>query len=341
MFSHIKIEILVIVMRDLYFEPAYGKLYEKIENGICENFSFESNLGKIDHMFIKRKIPMAVNGRTYFDIVTPYGYGGPLVIKCAEGRKNELVNEFEKAFQKYCKYNNIVSEFVRFHPIVDNSEDFQSIYNIENIRSTIGTNIHDYENPIDSEFSRSAIKIIRKATNLGLQFKITEKPDTLNSFKEIYYSTMNRNGASEYYYFDDDYFNRCLESFKNNIILVEVLVEDKVIAAGFYFVYGKIIHAHLSGTLKEYLSYSPAYIIKYATAIWAKEHDIALIHYGGGKSNSKDDPLYLFKKKFGKNTEFEFCVGKKIWNQRIYEELNKTVGTVEKTSYFPAYRSKM
>lgn len=328
-------------MIDIYFEYDYGKLYEKIENGICDIFEFKCPYGRISHMFIKREIPLYVDGSIYFDIVTPYGYGGPIIIEHKEECEKELLEEFNLAFKKYCYNHNIVSEFIRFHPIVGNARDFQSMYRIESIRKTVGTNIRDYEDPIVSEFSKSARKSIRRALSTGLTFKIIEKPDSLNNFKEIYYSTMDRNEAAEYYYFDDNYFESCLKLFKDNIILVEVFYEEKVIAAGLYFVYGKMIHAHLSGTLKDYLSLSPAYIIKYATALWAKENCIEFIHYGGGTTNSEDDPLYKFKKKFGQNTDFEFYIGKKIWNEEVYYNLCDEVGVTKDSQFFPAYRKSI
>ena len=327
-------------MIDLYFEYDYGKLYEKIENGICDIFDFKCLYGRISHMFIKREIPLCVDGTKYFDIVTPYGYGGPIIIDHKEECIKELIEEFNLAFKDYCDNHNIVSEFIRFHPIVGNAKDFKSMYRIEIIRKTVGTNIRDYKDPIASEFSKSARKSIRRALDSGLTFKITEKPDSLNNFKEIYYSTMDRNEASEYYYFDDSYFDSCLKYFKEKIILVEVFYEEKVIAAGFYFVYGKMIHAHLSGTLKDYLSLSPAYIIKYATALWAKQNGIEFIHYGGGTTNSENDPLYNFKKKFGQNTDFQFYIGKKVWNNEVYHKLCKLKGKDECTDFFPAYRKQ-
>ena len=96
----------------------------------------------------------------------------------------------------------------------------------------------------------------------------------------------------------------------------------------------------MSGTYKEYLQYSPAYIIKYGTLIWAIENEIDLIHYGGGITNNKDDGLYRFKKKFGRNTEFEFYVGKKIWNKYIYDKLCIMKNADKNSDFFPAYREK-
>jgi lipid II:glycine glycyltransferase (peptidoglycan interpeptide bridge formation enzyme) len=299
-------------MKDIYFETNYGKLYEKIEDGTCEVFDHSSSIGTIRHMFIKREVPIRLGDITYYDLITPYGYGGPLILNYEKGRKEDLIDEFEVAFKQYCVKNNIVSEFVRFHPVVGNSADFNKSYKARLIRNTVGTNV-TYQDPFMDEFSKSARKSVRRALRAGVDYKVTEKPDNLTYFKKIYYSTMDRNKATNYYYFDDDYFNACLEFFKDNIILVDAIYQNKVISAGFYFVYGDMIHAHLSGTLTEYINLSPAYVVKYATVLWAKDHNIRLIHYGGGTSNSEQDSLYRFKKQFGKNTEFEFYVGKKAF----------------------------
>ena len=249
-------------MIDIYFEPCYGKLYEKIENGVNTIFEHSSSYGKIYHMFIKREITTRINNTVWYDLITPYGYGGPIIIDCKEEDKACLIDEFEKSFREYCIENNIVTEFIRFHPMIGNADDFRSMYDISYIRNTVGTKISCDEDPMQAEFSKSARKSIRRALRSGLSYRITEKPNSIDNFKEIYYSTMDRNEAAEYYYFDEDYFDKCLKYFNENIIFIEVLYENKTIAAAFYFVYGETIHAHLSGTLQEYLNLSPAYVIK-------------------------------------------------------------------------------
>ena len=55
-----------------------------------------------------------IEENTYFDLATPYGYGGWLI----EG------NQVEKLFQTYYDWlenNGIICEFVRFHPILKNA----------------------------------------------------------------------------------------------------------------------------------------------------------------------------------------------------------------------------
>ena len=324
-------------MFDIYFEPNYGKLYEEIENGTSMEFLYESSLGKVSHLFVKREIPIQINNETYYDIVTPYGYGGPIFIDVKD--KTNLIIEFGNEFAKFCEKQNIVSEFVRFHPVEKNHINVETIYEVSHIRNTVGTNLKGFKDPFQDEFSKSCRKNVRRALKNEVSYKITEKPENIKSFLEIYYSTMNRNKAQDYYYFDEKYFMNCIKYFKENIVIVEAIYEEKTIAMGFYFIYGnKYIHTHLSGTLSEYLSLSPAYILRFALTEWGKEKGYELIHHGGGTTNDPEDGLYKFKKQFGQHTDFEFNVGKRIWNKEVYNKLCKIKGVNENIEFFPAYR---
>ena len=212
------------------------------------------------------------------------------------------------------------------------------MYNAQCIRKTLGTNLKDFDDPIMAEFGKSCRKNIRQGINKGITYRITERPEDLTVFEKVYYSTMDRNHATDYYYFPKEYFEDILKNFKNNAILVEAIYEGKTIASGLYFVYNKTIHIHLSGTLTEYLYLSPAYILRYAVTLWGKENGYELIHHGGGRSNSPEDSLFKFKKQFAKNTEFDFYIGKKIWNKEIYSKLCEIKNVDKNAEYFPAYR---
>ena len=321
---------------DIYFTPEWGEVNKLIEPGEPFQYVFESKTGCIKNLIIKREIPRLVDGEQYYDIVTPYGYGGPYIESCVEGKKDQLLEEYKVNFGRYCNANKIVSEFVRFHPIINNGRDFSRIYEAQCIRQTVGTNLES-DDPVANEFSKSARKYVRRAVRDGVIWRVTEGPRDVSQFVDIYYSTMDRDNATDYYYFPLEYFNKCLELFRDHILFVEAIFHEKTIAAGFYLCYGDTIHAHLSGTLKEYLHLSPAYIIKYATAMWGKENGYKRIHYGGGTSNSLEDPLFLFKSKFTKNTFYDFYVGRVVWNQPVYDRLVEMTGKYD-TEFFPKYR---
>ena len=68
-------------MLDIYFNEDYGKLGEYVEPGRNCVFQIDSENGSVRHMFILRTVPWLVDGVQYYDIVTPYGYGGPIVTR--------------------------------------------------------------------------------------------------------------------------------------------------------------------------------------------------------------------------------------------------------------------
>lgn len=324
---------------DIYFEEHYGRLYEKYQRGKLEVFNYTCQYGSIKHQFIKREIPMSLEDDIiYFDLVTPYGYGGPVITAVLAGKKQELVQRFYYAFKAYCKVNNVVSEFVRFHPIVNNARDFEAVYNGKCIRNTLGTNLKDYDDVVQSEFSKKCRRNIRKALRHGVTYRVIEAPGDMQSFKHIYYATMDRNHASHFYYFDNAYFENCLKYFREHIVVVEALFEGEIIASEFDFVSNNVIHSHLAGTLNQYMYLSPSYILAYAITEWGKERGYDVIHHGGGRSNSTEDLLYKFKKQFAKNTEFEFWTGRKIWHEAHYDQLCQKANVHRDIEFFPAYR---
>lgn len=323
---------------DIYFCEAYGKLYERAEGGRAVCFCYDGAEGCVRHLFILREIPIAAEGGPWYDTVTPYGYGGPLMTRVGEGyTKKDLEGAFDKAFSAYCAEQRIVCEFVRFHPILQNALDFRETYNAVCIRHTLGTDL-TLDDPVGEEFSKECRRKIRRASNAGVCFRVTEAPADLSVFREIYYATMDRNGAGEYYYFDEQYFADCQRELGQHLLLAEAVLEGKTVAAGLYFAYGDTVHIHLSGTRSEYLYLSPACILRHGITLWAKERGFSMIHHGGGRSNAEDDALYSFKRQFAQKTKFDFYVGKRIWNKTAYNALCQAANA-EEGEFFPAYRA--
>ena len=323
---------------DIYFEPAYARLYETKDSQAVE-YRFECAYGVITNLFLKRNINISLaDGIQYYDIITPYGYGGPVIHRTTEQEK--LIAAYMEDFQCFTRREHIVDEFVRFHPIIGNGVDFKEAYYSTFDRNTVGTTL-TYEDVIATEFSKHRRKVIRHILkNPEIRYEIDEHPKTLDDFVEVYYSTMDRDNADDYYYFDKEYFRSMLAAFPDHIITGKVFLGNTLIAMGVYFRYKKFLHAHLSGTVSAYLEYSPAYILKYALALYGHEKGYEVIHYGGGSSRSPDNGLYKFKREFGKNTEFDFYIAKKVWNEDVYRRLCDMKGADINAAFFPAYRAE-
>lgn len=326
-------------MLDIYFKPEYGKLCEMVDDGCCCEFSLETESGAVTNMFIKRPAPYLIDGVQYYDIVTPYGYGGPVIRHAADREK--LVEEYREQFARYCEENHIICEFVRYHPILRNHEDFASVYQTQYSRHTVGTNLKDNADPVMSDFSKSARREVRKAENAGVTCTVHLHPDNLDTFRALYEETMDRNRAGAMYYFPDAYYAMLTNELKDSVMEIQTHYEGETVASEIYFVGGNLLHAHLLGSNQKLLDIGGGAIIEATAARWGRENGYHYIHHGGGRTSAEDDPLYMYKKKFGKNTEFDFYIGKKIWNQEIYDrmvELRKSHGEIENPGFFPEYR---
>ena len=191
---------------------------------------------------------------------------------------------------------------------------------------------------MQAEFTKSCRKSIRQVLKKGVTYRVTEAPQDLTEFCEIYYDTMQRDAASSFYYFDRAYFDAMLRLLGDRLLYIEARYGGKTIAAVVYFLSDGVMHAHLSGTRSEFLHLSPAYVLRYAAVRWGKEHGYRLVHYGGGSSNAEDNPLYLFKRKFSQKTDFDFYVGRKIWDQAAYDAAVAISGDPDQ-DYSPQYRT--
>ena len=70
----------------------------------------------------------------YFDISSAYGYGGPL-FEFSDQCNNIgiLEKEFFSVFSDYCKTNNIITQFDRFHPLLKNHLFFEGYSELTNM----------------------------------------------------------------------------------------------------------------------------------------------------------------------------------------------------------------
>ncbi len=99
---------------DCYYEHAYFEL-AKEHDEIPELFYYPTEFGTLIYPYLRRRIP----GTLFEDITTPYGYGGPSF----KGIWSlDQIREARERFERYCNETGIVTETVRFHPLLHNQE---------------------------------------------------------------------------------------------------------------------------------------------------------------------------------------------------------------------------
>jgi len=299
-------------------------------------FYFESDNNRGINVVMKRDINSNglfnnnIGSNKYYDIRTPYGYGGWLF------ENDNDVNEAYKLYIDWCKNNNIICEFVRFS-LFDRREDYygEVTPRIHNIVRSLEGNFDDiYQN-----FERRHRKDLKKTGDLEIIIENDGK--YLDEFLDIYYSTMDRNNAEQEYYFKKDFYEK-LNSMKENIMYFHVALDGKIISTELVIMDGNNMYSYLGGTNTEYYSYHPNHFIKYHIIKWGNEHGYKNFVLGGGYG--EDDGIYLFKKGFAPEGIYQFYTGQKVFNEEVYKslvEIRKQEGlNIEGNKYFPLYRAQ-
>lgn len=326
-------------MTDLYFNPSYAKVYKDID-GDCDTFIFKCPYGKITNTFILREIEWEIDGEKYFDIVTPYGYGGPKAENVVDITK--LMDAYKKAFAAYCKEKHYICEFIRFH-LFDNVDVRKNFYGetLHLLDNVVVDTTGEYDTKIWMGYEQKVRKNVKKALKNGLEIIIENNTNHLDDFLNIYNSTMDRNNAEDYYYFKADYFKRIEELLPENFMYFHVVKDGKVVSTELVLCSEKYAYSFLGGTLTEYYEFRPNDFLKNEIIKWCNQKGIQKFILGGGYH--KDDGIYKYKRGFTKDDDVPFYIGKYIFDEDLY---NKAIECRKKadasfdteTKYFPAYR---
>ncbi len=325
---------------DVYYLSGYVKAFKIHGDGEPNMFYYEKNGTRAINVVIKRDLSYFehfsndLQKNELYDIVTPYGYGGFLV----EGNG---IEELKEEYEIFCKKEKIVCEFVRFHPLLENWKGLKNLYTDIHLGETVFMNTESEEIIWQNIISKNR-NMIRKAQKSGLEVFWTRDPEIIAPFMEIYNATMDKDEATDYYYFGKEFYESILNDLKQNAMWFYAKKEGEIAAIAIFMFANKKIHYHLSASRREYQNLAPTNLLLYEAAVWGANNGYKKLHMGGGVGSGHDS-LYKFKKAFNRAEDAEFHIGKKIFDNETYDKLvclrrKKDKLYDEETKFFPAYR---
>lgn len=249
----------------------------------------------------------------YYDWETPYGYGGPLADTPVSEESQDM---FRKELEEYCAEQGIVSQFIRFHPLLMNYELMPGVIETRYLRDTVYIDTKSSQIILSNMDSKSR-NMVRKAQRNGVTVLKRDISD-FEAFIPMYVETMEKNNAAQYYTFQKDYF-ASLKTMRDNAFILYAMYGNIPISGSIMYYNDRYMHYHLSGTRTEYRKYSPSNLLLYEAACIACGMGIGQFHLGGGMA--PDDSLFGFKKQLNKNGRAAFVVGRTIFNRDLYREL--------------------
>lgn len=305
-----------IQFRDVYFCPEYYSLYQNYGDGEVRCFVFEEDGEIALYPFLRNSvIPLGYQlDREYYDIQGAYGYNGLI----ASTDRPDFIADFWKEFDAWCQESDIVAEFMRFHPLLNNQKLASPQMNSFFSRHTVSLDLSLSLDEIwMQQFSSKNRNMIRKADKEGVT--IVESDD-YETFRKLYDGTMTNLNADKYYFFPQSYYDEYKESFKDNSILCFAILDGKVIAGSMFMFSEDYAHYHLSARDRNYSKYAANNLILWYGIQKAKERGCKWFHLGGSTTGDENDSLLLFKQNFSK-TKTEFWIGKRVHNQTVYDSI--------------------
>ena len=303
--------------QDIYFTPEYYRLNELQGDGKAQCFVF----GKDGDIALYPFLINSVNklgydlDKEYFDIQGVYGYNGVLT----NYNSPAFLDSFYTCLDSYCDRNNIIAEFLRINPLLQNPLLYRTNFELIHDRNNVTVNLLN-ENLFETEYEYSTRKNIKKAIRSGLTFKYVLGNEIscndLESFYKVYDHTMKRNNADDYYYFSMKYFNNISTLLREKALFVFDLVDNQVISCELVLLGSKIAYSFLGGTLSDYYQYRPNDFLKYETINLLKNKGFHNFLLGGGSEG-----VFNYKKSFSKSGVIPFYIGKKIHNNKIYDKV--------------------
>lgn len=263
----------------------------------------------------------------YFDISTPYGYGGFI---------GNVSNTYKlnREWRQHCIEQGYICEFVRFELF----GDYKNCYGGDTITRTHNV-VRSLDMPLDEmwmDFKQKVRKNVKRAVQYHLE--LIHDPDGayLEDFLQIYNQTMDRNNAESGYYFGETFF-KTLNAMTDNITYFHVAYEGKIISTELVIYGSENCYSYLGGTDKDYFDMRPNDFLKYGIIKWAKEKGLKNFVLGGGYG--ADDGIFQYKQCLAPHGVVDFYIGKQIFDCKVYDELVQMRGEgIQNREFFPLYR---
>ncbi|HET9101997.1 MAG TPA: GNAT family N-acetyltransferase [Solirubrobacteraceae bacterium] len=264
------------------------------------------------------------------DLVTPYGYGGPVSVGA-----QPPVDAFAAAYDEWCRAQGAVSTFAVFHPLFANAAHAPG-FHVQPIGDTIAWPLPAGAD-LMAGMHRHHRRMARRALNAGAEVRVTVPGDlaALAGFRELYTQTMARAGADPFYFFAEPYWAALADGVA--MVCVEVWHDGEQLAGALGLTGRPWLHYHLGAGSDAGRALGASHLALYGLACWGQEQGYELLHLGGGVGGRRDS-LFTYKERFAPGGERAAAIGKAVHDPERYRALTGRP-EISYDGFFPAYRA--
>ncbi len=252
-------------------------------------------------------------GTDAFDLQTAYGYGGPVCM----GDSIAAIKNLWTQYDEWCCHNNVVVEFVRFHPMLENQHGYPG--RIMPQRETVWIDL--MQDDLLCSYKTRIRTTVRKALKSGVRVKWVDSDYFISFFPEFYRQAMTEIGADKHYFFTDSYFKMLLQM--KGVHCGICLVDNEIISAAVFFSASPYMEYHLSASMQKGKHFGASSLLIHEAAKLGKIIGCEKLYLGGGDNNSKENTLLFFKTGFSTKRKL-FSIGSWVHLHDSYESLKLT-----------------
>lgn len=323
---------------EIFSHPAYLRALAGNSGNVLAAHGRGPAGGEVLYAFIQRPITTDAIGRSVdsglSDLITGLVYGGPIgdIVEAGD------LEWFWQRFAEWARENGIVTEFIRFSPVID---DRLGTYP-GTVRRQAPHVVRDLaglgpEDLVPAMVSNSRRRY-RRAVAAEYRSHIDDTGEMLDDFLDIYEENMDRVKAAPSFYFPRELFEEINRTFPGRFAYVFVLDGDEPVSATLMLYGDKTAYYYLSGCRTSALD-SGAHVFAHiacmqtSLARGARHHVLT-----GGVTNTEDDNLLRFKRHLVPDGLRDYITGERIFLPEAYSRLLAGGSSAPESQFFPRYR---
>lgn len=325
--------------RSVFGSLGYARICQAHRNFSPRLYVLESGESMISYPLFLRSLtglPFVGETTARWDAITP-DFTGPVTF----GDTAELAPAFPTLRSTMLQQQGVVAEFAHLHPWSQAREILQDGCKYNRDIVWVDTSLSP------DEIWRDELKVqcrqkIRQAERQGVRVFVASSDDHIREYHRIYSHTMERNSASEAYYFSYDFFRAFREELPQNSRFLLAEYRGQIVGGTLCLYDDTDAFYFLTGTDAKFKHVRPNNALVWELIRWAHVAGKRRLTLGAG--NYPDDGLYQFKASFSRARQ-PFHIYKHIHLVEEYAALEGRFREAsglrsESISYFPVYRCR-
>lgn len=339
---------------DVYQRPEYLGLFdERVRPGVADAFRgrplafvLEDDAGLALHPLLERPLKgiacLEGEATQWRDLVSPYGYAGPLLVADRPGDTSLLAARFADRCGDRCREEGIVAEFIRFHPLLGNAA--HAVWGTPDRRGdVVVVDLRKDDAGLLAAMSDTTRSLVRAAARRGIEV-VAGEADAPATLERLYRDTMARRGAAPEYFFPDGFFAAMVAGLGDRSALFVAREGARAVAAAIFLACGPHASYAFAGT-DGHAPASAGRAIVHEALRWARDRGCGTMLLGGGVGAGADG-LFRFKRSFSRSL-LPFHTAGRIHMPEAYRALAdrrcrqlEAGGGITRRgpAYFPEYR---